>query len=407
VKIEEGETNFNDLSLNQFRNLATDGYCQLDWKSGLIFSLKAPKSDQEDVTYLCLDQPYELKLSYWLPITEGYKERPMAISSIVSVQFCSFGDKSLTDVTKSWETWASCHPNESLRILEIDGIFPDTVTADSTLALNAMKIIWTPGIDAPVMNITIKCLSFTQEETLEGLPLLLQIDSYLENQVLNENGTLGPKLINRAFCHLKTIVRSRITRTFRTRGSMQRPDLWQKELGSDLAKVFNQEAFRPLTIFYIDKGHLPHPVFFMVRYIKDLKTNEEHTHCEQVEKMETKKQEKKIETEEEVAKIETPEKIVIFVKAGTTLFKENDEDEFNTLVCTPGNLYGFVLAFEEKFKMQSQFINGLFRRNEANEAVEVDDTTITNLANKTFKIEMVKVRVKGKKKMNNIILCDC
>ena len=92
----------------------------------------------------------------------------MSISSIVSVQFCIFGEKSLEDVTNSWESWASRNPNESLRILEIDGKFSDTVSIDSRLALNAMKIVWKPGIDAPVMNISIKCLSFSPEETSEG-----------------------------------------------------------------------------------------------------------------------------------------------------------------------------------------------------------------------------------------------
>lgn len=380
VKIEEGKTNIYDLSLNQFRNLASDGFSHLDLKHGLIFSLKAPKSDQEDVTYLCLDQPYELKLSYWLPITEAYKQRPMIISSIVSVQFCTFGDKSLEDVTNSWESWASRHPNESVRILEIDGKYSDTVTIDSRLALNAMKVVWKPGIDAPIMNINIKCLSFTPEETSEGLPLLLQIDSYLENQVLNESGIVGPKLINRGYCHLKTIKKSRITR-----GSMQ---------GPDLSKIFNQ-TFRPMTIFYIDEGYLPHPIFFMIRYVINLTTNEE------VKKIEIKTQAEKIETEEKVEKFETLHQIFIFVK-------QNDEDVFTTLVCTPGNLCGFLQAFEDKFKIRSQFVNGLFKGNEVNEVLlEIDDMTFSELANKTFKIQIMRTKVKGRKKMNNVILYDC
>ena len=53
--------------------------------------------------------------------------------------------------------------------MEIDGKHSDNVTIDSRLALNAMKVVWKPGIDAPIMNITIKCLSFTPEETTEGM----------------------------------------------------------------------------------------------------------------------------------------------------------------------------------------------------------------------------------------------
>jgi hypothetical protein len=58
-----------------------------------------------------------------------------------------------------------------------------------------------------LLDVVIKCLSFTAKEALEGLPLQLQIDSYIENQILNESGILGPRLVNRAFCPLKAFVR--------------------------------------------------------------------------------------------------------------------------------------------------------------------------------------------------------
>ena len=55
-------------------------------------------------------KPYKLKLHYLLPIGPGYRARPMAITSVVSVQFCSTGNKTLEDVTQCWELWASHHP---------------------------------------------------------------------------------------------------------------------------------------------------------------------------------------------------------------------------------------------------------------------------------------------------------
>ena len=58
-----------------------------------------------------------------------------------------------------------------------------------------------------LLDVVIKCISFTAKEALEGLPLHLQIDSYIENQILNESGILGPRLVNRAFCPLKAFVR--------------------------------------------------------------------------------------------------------------------------------------------------------------------------------------------------------
>ena len=58
-----------------------------------------------------------------------------------------------------------------------------------------------------LIDVVIKCLSFTAKEALEGLPLQLQIDSYIENQIRNESGILGPRLVNRAYCTLKAFVR--------------------------------------------------------------------------------------------------------------------------------------------------------------------------------------------------------
>ena len=105
--------------------------------------------------------------------------------------------------------------------------------------------------------------------------------------------------------------------------SLMRPDPWTKEFGiskngNDLTKISK------VTIFYVDEGYLPHPIFFMVRYVKNLKTKEELKEFEhikeqvekieakeQVEDMETNEQEEKIITENQKRKIEILEQITI------------------------------------------------------------------------------------------------
>ena len=128
---------------------------------------------------------------------------------------------------------------------------------------------------------------------------------------------------------------------------------------------------------------------------------------EQVENIKTDEQEDGIGTENQKRKLGIQDQIVIYVK-------ENDKDEFgnyctpNTLICTPGNLYGFIQAFENKYKIQSKFVNGVFKGNSGNEELlAIDDAIFCNFANKTFKIKMRRVKVKGRKKMRNVILYDC
>ena len=76
---------------------------------------------------------------------------------------------------------------------------------DLSLALNAVKIVWTPGLHRPVLDVAIRCLpfDFCSKEDMNGIPLMLQIDSFLEN----ERGIMGTKLINRSFCPIRTFVR--------------------------------------------------------------------------------------------------------------------------------------------------------------------------------------------------------
>ena len=80
---------------------------------------------------------------------------------------------------------------------------------DLSLALNAVKIVWTPGLNRPVLDVAIRCLSFDfcSKEAMNGIPLMLQIDSFLENQVVNERRIKGWQLINRSFCPIRTFVR--------------------------------------------------------------------------------------------------------------------------------------------------------------------------------------------------------
>ena len=166
--------------------------------------------------------------------------------------------------------------------------------------------------------------------------------------------------------------------------------LHQKEIHGKMQDLGNL-----VKIFELDSA-ITNPVIY-----EKIETNE------QVENIKTDEQEDGIGTENQKRKLGIQDQIVIYVK-------ENDKDEFgnyctpNTLICTPGNLYGFIQAFENKYKIQSKFVNGVFKGNSGNEELlAIDDAIFCNFANKTFKIKMRRVKVKGRKKMRNIILYEC
>ena len=101
---------------------------------------------------------------------------------------------------------SKCHTsnNTSIRVMDVANC-QDANDIDPTLALNAVKIVWTPGLHRPVLDVAIRCLpfDFCSKEDMNGIPLMLQIDSFLEN----ERGIMGTKLINRSFCPIRTFVR--------------------------------------------------------------------------------------------------------------------------------------------------------------------------------------------------------
>ena len=78
----------------------------------------------------------------------------------------------------------------------------------------------------------------------------LQIDSYVENQILNQSGMLGPRLVNRAYCPLKTFLR---------------PQLWTEQLQRYMANSLTHKDLKPVSIFCLaELDQLQNPIFFKV-----------------------------------------------------------------------------------------------------------------------------------------------
>ena len=145
-----------------------------------------------------------------------YFQSPQMVTSLVSIQFQDVGTD-VSTVTENWETWASRNHETNIQILQVLNALQ--VTDASSYALNALKVKWMPGLNTPTLTMAIKGLplDFCNHNLIEGISMRLQIDTYLEMQVVN--GNIGPKLIDRRICPLDIKVQ-RFTDMVKTFGSL-------------------------------------------------------------------------------------------------------------------------------------------------------------------------------------------
>ena len=119
------------------------------------------------------------------------------------------------------------------------------------------------------------------------------------------------------------------------------------------------------------------PIYFKVRYVSDLQS-----------KM-------------PLPVLEIPTCLIMYVK-------QSREDIFTPLVCHPGNLVGFTLAYSRKFCVDPRSIRTLFKHIETTDSqvTHVDDELFSTFANKTFMIRVVSFLNDRHHRVFDIILYD-
>ncbi len=126
-----------------------------------------------------------IKLSYGLPLSVEFLSQPSAVVSIISVQVRDINEANTERIKHFWEQWASCHPDSSLQVLQMDKV-KDTQKCDY-YALNAIKVKWMPGFNEPNFDLIVTtlpiefCFLETSIKRLRQdlIEYQMQIDTYL------------------------------------------------------------------------------------------------------------------------------------------------------------------------------------------------------------------------------------
>lgn len=292
---------------------------------------------------MCLDIPFDTKKSRF---------RPVPVTTLISIQF-QWEPFNPEEVTRLWELWASRNPSTNFRAFEVGRVL--NVHDQDYFALNAFKIRWTPGYQHPNLQISVKSLAmdFCSERALDGVAFQLQADTYLENQLLDTDGTFGPKLIDRCAVPLKVFPEP-----------MAELKMKEKRL-----KYLTKANLTRREKFMFD------PVFFKIKYVADLVSKESLDYHE------------------------TPPMLVLYVR-------QDSDDIFTPMVCCPGNLSGFIFEFSRKYHVDPHQIRGLFKLIGNHHLTNIDDTLFANFSNKLFKMKVVTVPTNDTTDIYDILLSD-
>ena len=145
-------------------------------------------------------------------ITLEYRPNPTEpvhgiLSNVRSLVMLVFRDaKNPDDETNAWDFWQSRQPNNKQRIIDVEtnNLGECGISEVQDIAHNAVAVIWNPLENPAFLSVAIQCLStdFSLQKGVKGLPMHLQVDTYVKNTSDGEYD-----IVSRSYCQVVTLRR--------------------------------------------------------------------------------------------------------------------------------------------------------------------------------------------------------
>ena len=171
---------------------------------GFHCTLEAPtaqwvRKDEDRCTYLNKGQFYGITLEYRPNPTEPLPGNMTEVKSMVMLVFRDA--KKPEDELNAWSFWHSRQPSGKQRILDAEtNHIPDDcgIVRIEDVSYNAISVYWNPS-KAAFISVAIQCLStdFSLQKGVKGLPMHLQVDTYVRNPADGEYD-----IVHRTYCQV-------------------------------------------------------------------------------------------------------------------------------------------------------------------------------------------------------------
>ena len=382
---------------------------------GYHCTLEAPtaqwvRKDEDRCTYMNKGQFYGVTLEYRPNPAEAIHSDMTDVKSVVMLVFRDA--KNPEDEVNAWEFWHQRQPTSKQRIIdaETNNISEECgISQIEDVSYNAIAVYWSPLQKPAFISVAVQCLStdFSVQKGVKGLPLHLQVDTYVKNPADGEYD-----IVHRSYCQVKVFCDKGAERKFRqeerraTRkvaaGGQRVLDMYHQcqersEFYSmvDLTRVPVLYTPNPSTAAQNGANFPPIMSAPVVPGASVLKQNGVSNGTQDPMSNDVKRR-------KTVPPTDT--RMVVYVR-------QENEEIYTPLHLVPPTVPGLARAIESKYNVSANAIRCLYRRNKKGITAKLDDDLLKFYCNEdTFLMQVTAIELEGgeghESIMYDITLCE-
>jgi len=367
------------------------------------------RKDEDRCTYMNKGQFYGVTLEYRPNPAEAIHSDMTDVKSIVMLVFRDA--KNPEDEVNAWEFWHQRQPTSKQRIIdaETNNISEECgISQIEDVSYNAIAVYWNPLQKPAFISVAVQCLStdFSVQKGVKGLPLHLQVDTYVKNP---QDGEYD--IIHRAYCQVKVFCDKGAERKFRQ--EERRATRKVAAGGQRVLDMYHQCQERSDFYSMVDLTRVPvlytpnpsaaaqHGANFppimsapVVPGASVLKQNGVPNGQEPLSN--------DIKRRKTVPPTDT--RMVVYVR-------QENEEIYTPLHLVPPTVPGLARAIESKYNVSANAIRCLYRRNKKGITAKLDDDLLKFYCNEdTFLMQVTAIELEGgeghESIMYDITLCE-
>ena len=383
---------------------------------GFHNTLEAPtaqwvRRDEDRCTYLNKGQFYGVTLEYRPNPTEPFHGDMASVKSVVMLVFRDA--KNPDDEVNAWEFWHQRQPTSKQRIIDAETNNMSEgcgIQQIEDVSYNAIAVYWNPLQKPAFISIAVQCLStdFSLQKGVKGLPLHLQVDTYVKNPADGEYD-----IVHRGYCQVKVFCDKGAERKFRQ--EERRASRKVAAAGQRVLEMYHQCQERSEFYSMVDLSRVP------VLY-----TPSPNSHNGQNQNLFNgpvlgsnavlkpngpPSGEVGAVTAAGLAEVKrrkttppTDARMVVYVR-------QENEEIYTPLHLVPPTVPGLARAIESKYNVSASAIRYLYRRNKKGITAKLDDDLLKFYCNEdTFLMQVTAIELEGvegnESIMYDITLCE-
>jgi transcription factor CP2-like protein len=382
---------------------------------GYHCTLEAPtaqwvRKDEDRCTYMNKGQFYGVTLEYRPNPAEALHNDMTDVKSVVMLVFRDA--KNPEDEVNAWEFWHQRQPTSKQRIIdaETNNISDECgISQIEDVSYNAIAVYWNPLQKPAFISVAVQCLStdFSVQKGVKGLPLHLQVDTYLKSP---QDGEYD--IVHRAYCQVKVFCDKGAERKFRQ--EERRATRKVAAGGQRVLDMYHQcqersEFYSMVDVTRVPVLYTPNPTAAaqqqatfapmltapVVAGTSILKQNGVLNNGQEPLTNDIKRR-------KTVPPTDT--RMVVYVR-------QENEEIYTPLHLVPPTVPGLARAIESKYNVSANAIRCLYRRNKKGITAKLDDDLLKFYCNEdTFLMQVTAIELEGgeghESIMYDITLCE-